>query len=73
MAEPTEKVTCAPALSLVSLEIPAVIRMAVSAENVEEAREIVRAMLGGGDWLQAMVDLGWAPPRRGVEFAVRIP
>jgi len=61
----------APVSSRFSLCIPAEIRMTVVAEDAAEADEIMRAMFTDG-WMKAMLDMGWTPPRTGIEFAVKL-
>lgn len=47
-----------------SLEVPVMARMCVSAANEAEAREIIKALLGAGQWQK--------PEQIGVPFAIRV-
>lgn len=48
---------------LFSVETDVTVRMVVNAENEEEGREIIHALLGGGRWTSAEA--------RGIQFAVK--
>jgi len=56
---------------LFSMALPAEVRMTIEADDHAEASELFRAMVGQA-WVKAMLDMGWAQPRTGLEVAVRL-